>query len=179
MYSVHCCLVITIYLRLIAAFVIFIHKKYQISVTHCSSDIFLDCTFLHFHYFFYNAVPSWIFFTKVLYTLTETHIKTFDFDIACLSETFFDLSIPIYNQRINFKGYSLLREDHQKRRLNTKRGDTCINYKKIIPSIKRKDLTSLKECITTEIMFNNEKCFFIWICRSPKSWAWAAWFILF
>ena len=175
MYSVHSCLVFTIYLRLIAAFVIFIHKKFQISVTHCSSDIFLDCTFLHFHYFFYNVVPSWIFLQSIIY-FDRNAYKTFDFDIACLSETFFDLSIPIYNQRINFKGYSLLRKDHQKRRLNTKRGDTCINYKKVIPPIKRKDLTSLKECIATE-MFNTEKCFFIWICRSPKSWT--AWFILF
>ena len=50
---------------------------------------------------------------KVLYTLIEAHIKTFAFDIACLLETYFGSSFPIDDQRINFKGYCLLQEDHQ------------------------------------------------------------------
>ena len=30
-------------------------------------------------------------------------------------------------------------------------------YKELMPSVERKDLTSLKKCIATEIMINNEK----------------------
>ena len=70
----------------------------------------------------------------------KVHIKTFDFDIACLS-------------------------DHP---TGTKRGGVCMYYKEFISLIERKDLFNRKECVTTEIMFNNQKCFFICIWRSPS-----------
>ena len=49
-------------------------------------------------------------FTKVslLQALSVTH----DYDVICLSETFLDSSISNEDQRINIKGYNLLRADH-------------------------------------------------------------------
>ena len=49
-------------------------------------------------------------FTKVslLQALSITH----DYDIICLSEMFLDSSISNYDERINIKGYNLLRADH-------------------------------------------------------------------
>ena len=93
--------------------------------------------------------------------MIEAHINTFDLNSICFSETFLYSSVSIDDQGINFKGYSLLREDHP---TDTKRRDACTYYKEFVPLIERKDITSLKECITTGTMFNNEKCFFIHGC---------------
>ena len=60
--------------------------------------------------------------------LIEAFIKTHNFDIICLSETFLDSSIDISDTRININGYSLLRADHPN---NTKRGGVCMYYKSI------------------------------------------------
>ena len=69
-------------------------------------------------------------FTKVflLQVLSVTH----DYDIICLPETFFDLSISNDDERINIKGYNLLRADHSS---NKKREGVCIY------------LCTLKECL--------------------------------
>ena len=56
-----------------------------------------------------------------------------------------------------------MQKDHP---ADTKIGSVCIYYKEFIPLIERKDLTSLKECVTTEVMFSNEKCFFTCIYKS-------------
>ena len=42
------------------------------------------------------------------FALSVTH----DYDIICLSETFLDSSISNDDERINIKGYNLLRADH-------------------------------------------------------------------
>ena len=61
-------------------------------------------------------------FVKML--LIEVFIKTHNFDIICLSETFLDSSMDISDTRININGYSLLRADHPS---NTKRGGVCMS----------------------------------------------------
>ena len=83
----------------------------------------------------------------------------------CLSETFLDSSIPNDDHRINIAGYSLLRADHPS---NTKKGGVCIYYKDVLPLIKKDDITDLKECLVTEIIVDNEKCFFTCLYRSPS-----------
>ena len=44
----------------------------------------------------------------------------------------------------------------------------CIYYKAFIPLIERKVVTSLKESITSEIIFDNEKCFLTCTHRSTS-----------
>ena len=53
MYSIHSCLMFEIYLCVTTAFALCVHTRFQKMFTHCSSDIFLDYTFFHFHYLLY------------------------------------------------------------------------------------------------------------------------------
>ena len=59
-------------------------------------------------------------FVKV--TLIETFIKANNIDIICLSERFLDSTIPLNDERLYIKGYSMIRADHPS---NTKRGSEC------------------------------------------------------
>ena len=52
-------------------------------------------------------------------------------------------------------GYSLLRADHP---TNSKRG--CFYFKGHLPLIRRNDLSILQGFLVTEIIADNEKCFF-------------------
>ena len=54
-------------------------------------------------------------------------------------------------------GYSLLRADHPS---NSKRGGVRLYFKEHLPLIRRNDLSILQECLVTEIIVGNEKCFF-------------------
>ena len=102
-------------------------------------------------------------FTKVsvLQALSVTH----DYDIICLSETFLDSSISNDDERVNIKGYNLLRTDHPS---NKKRGDVCMYYKEQLPIIKRDDLCTLKECLITEIRVHKKMFFFSCLYKSPS-----------
>ena len=61
-------------------------------------------------------------------SLFRAYITVHNFDVICLSETCFDLSILHDNVRV--PGYNLCREDHP---LNIKRRDVCIYYKISLP----------------------------------------------
>ena len=71
-------------------------------------------------------------FAKV--PLIEADINTFDLKSTCSSETFLYLSIPFDDQGINFKGYSLLPEDHP-----TALKDGCMHILLRIYTINRKE----------------------------------------
>ena len=65
-------------------------------------------------------------------------------------------------ERINIKGYNLLQVHHPS---NKKRGGVCLCYKEHLP--KRDDLSTLKECLVTEIRVD-KKFFFSCLYRSPN-----------
>ena len=94
-------------------------------------------------------------FLKV--SLIEAFITTHNFDIICLSETFLDSTVFQYDENIMINRYSLLRADHPS---NSKRGGVCLYFKEHLPLIRRNDLSILQECLVTEIIVGNEKCFF-------------------
>ena len=94
-------------------------------------------------------------FLKV--SLIEAFITTHNFDIICLSETFLDSTVSQHDEDIMINGYSLLRVDHPS---NSKRGGVCLYFKEHLPLIRRNDLSILQECLVTEIIVGNEKCFF-------------------
>ena len=102
-------------------------------------------------------------FVKML--LIEAFIKTHNFDIICLMETFLDSSIDISGTRININGYSLLRADHPS---NAKRGGVCMYYKNYLPIIRRTDLSHFQECIVAEITVDKERCFLTCLFRLPS-----------
>ena len=97
--------------------------------------------------------------------LVEAFITSNNFDLVCLSETFLDSTIPNDDVNIQINVYSLLRADHQN---NIKRVGVCIYFKKLLPLIRRNDVTNTKDCITTEINVNSEKFFFTCLYRSPS-----------
>ena len=61
-------------------------------------------------------------------SLFRAYITVHNFDVICLSETCFDLSI--LHDNVQVPGYNLCREDHP---LNIKRRDVCIYYKISLP----------------------------------------------
>ena len=102
-------------------------------------------------------------FLKVF--LIDAFITTHNFDIICLSETFLDAAVPQLDENIMINNYSLLRANHSS---NSKRGGVCLYFKGHLPLIRRNDLTVLQEGLVTEIIVDNEKCFFTCLYRSPN-----------
>ena len=102
-------------------------------------------------------------FLKV--SLIEAFITTHNFDIICLSETFLDSTVSQHDEDIMINGYSLLRVDHPS---NSKRGGVCLYFKEHLPLIRRNGLSILQECLVTEIIVDNEKCFLTCFYRSPN-----------
>ena len=77
---------------------------------------------LNFCYWNLNGIAAHDF---VKVPLIEAFIKAKNIDIICLSETFLDSSIPLNDERLYIKGYSMITADHPS---NTKRGYVCIHY---------------------------------------------------
>ena len=102
-------------------------------------------------------------FLKV--SLMEAFITTRNFDIICLSETFLDSTVSQDDENIMINGYSLLGAEKPS---NSKRGGVCLYFKEHLPLIRRNDLSILQECLVTEIIVDNEKCFFTCLYRSPN-----------
>ena len=59
----------------------------------------------------------------------------------------------------------MIRSDHP---CDSKKGAVCIYYKKHITPIKHDDLSTLDNCLVTEIRSQNEKCFLTCAYRSPS-----------
>ena len=102
-------------------------------------------------------------FLKV--SLIEAFITTHNFDIICFSETFLDCTVSQHDENIMINWYLLLRADHTS---NGKRGGVCLYFKEHLPLIRRNDLNIMQEFLLTEIIVDNEKCFFTYIYRSPN-----------
>ena len=60
-------------------------------------------------------------------SLLRAYISFHNFDILCLSETYFDSTISSNDSNLIIPGYELYRADHPS---NVKRGGICIYYKK-------------------------------------------------
>ena len=90
---------------------------------------------------------------------------THEYDIICLSKTFFDFLFNSHDDRINIEGYNLLRADHPN---DKKRGGVCMYFKEHLLILRRDDLCNLPECLVTEIRMGKKKCFFTYLYRSPS-----------
>ena len=101
-------------------------------------------------------------FLKV--SLIEFFITTHNFDIICLSETFLHSTVSQHDENIMINDYSLFRGYHPS---NSKHGGVCFYFKEHLTLIRRNDLSILQECLVTEIIVDNQKCFFTYLYRSP------------
>ena len=62
--------------------------------------------------------------------LLKAHISVHKSDIICLSETYFDSTVPHDDDNLVLSGYKLIRSDHPS---NTKGGGVCLYYKNYLP----------------------------------------------
>ena len=91
-------------------------------------------------------------------------MTTHNFGIICLSETFLDSRVSQHDENIMINGY-LLKVDHPS---NSKSGGVCLHFIKHLPLIGRNYFSVLQECLVTEIIVDNEICFFTCLYRSPN-----------
>ena len=75
-------------------------------------------------------------------TLIKAFIKANDIDINCLPETLLDSTIPLNDERLYIKGYSMIRADHPP---NTKRGGACLYYRGYLLLIRKVGICKLNE----------------------------------
>ena len=80
--------------------------------------------------------------------LQQAYITQHNDDIICLTETFLNSSILSDDNRIKIDVYYLIRSDHPS---VSKKGGVCIYYKEHIPLILRDDISTLDNCLVTEI----------------------------
>ena len=118
-------------------------------------------SFIKFCHWNLNDLAAHDFLKVSLIALITTH----NFDIICLSETFLDSTVSQHDENIMINGYSLLRADHPS---NSKRGGVGLYSKEHLPLIRRNELSILRECLVTEIIVDNEKCFFTCLYRFPN-----------
>ena len=84
--------------------------------------------------------------TKI--SLLQAYITQHNDDIICLTEIFLNSSILSDDNRIKIDEYYLIRSDHPS---VSKKGGVCIYYKEHIPLILRDDISTLDNCLVTEI----------------------------
>ena len=92
-------------------------------------------------------------------------LESHQFDIFCIGESFLNSEIEDDDQRLTIENYSLIRSDHPS---GSKRGGVCIYYRDHLVLEKRPELTTLNECLVTEIKTSSGR-FFLCVCyRSPS-----------
>ena len=97
--------------------------------------------------------------------LVEASVVSNNIDIFCLSETFLYSSVDNIYDRLNIRGYTLVRADHPSK---TKRDSAAIYYKGHLSVIRRNDISFLNESIVLEIRLANNKCFLTSLYRSSS-----------
>ena len=66
---------------------------------------------------------------------------------------------------LKIEGYNLIRSDDPN---GLKKLGVCVSYEEYISLIRRGDLCSLSNCLVTEILLENEKCFLTCLYRLPS-----------
>ena len=97
-------------------------------------------------------------------SLLETYNVQHRFHTICLSETFLDSSIPTNYDRLNMKGYKLIRTDNPS---NSKRGGVGIYYKEFL-AVHPVEVKNLNECVLFEVSIKKERGYVVSLYRSPS-----------
>ena len=75
------------------------------------------------------------------------------FDMIYLSETFLDSSIPTNDEKLNMKGYKLIRVDNLS---DSKKGSVGIYYKKFL-AVRPVEIKNLNEFVIFEVSIKNKR----------------------
>ena len=89
--------------------------------------------------------------------LLQASIAVHNFDIICISKTYFDFSTPSDNNNLETSGYTLVRSDHPSK---NKRGDVCIYYKSFLP-LRILNIQYLQKSICFELKIAGKTCNFL------------------
>ena len=84
------------------------------------------------------------------------------FDMICLSETFLDSFIPTNDERLNMKGYKLIRAGNPS---DSKKDGVHICYKGFL-AIRLVKVKNLNECVIFEVTIKNKRGYVVSLCRS-------------
>ena len=84
--------------------------------------------------------------------------------MICLSETFLDYSISTNDERLNMKGYKLIRADYPS---DSKKGGVSIYYKEFL-SVRSVEIKNLNECVIFEVSIKNKRRYVVSLYRSPS-----------
>ena len=98
-------------------------------------------------------------------SLIQRYITECNVDIICLFETSLNSSLNNEDDRLIMRGYNLIRSDHPS---GLQKGGVCAYYKVHIPLITRDNLCTLNNCLATEIILENEKCFLTCLYHSAS-----------
>ena len=97
-------------------------------------------------------------------SLLEAYNVQHNFDMICLLETFLDFSIPTNDERINMKGYKLMRADNPS---NSKNGGVGIYYKEFL-AVHPVEVKNLNKCVIFEVFIKNKRRYVVSLFRSPS-----------
>ena len=111
-----------------------------------------------------NSLPAHNF-AKML--LLKAYNAIYRYDFICLSETYFDSSIPSNHVSLDLEGYKLVRPDHPN---NVERGGVCIYYKESLP-VRVINLPYLQGALVLELNEQNKKIIIssLYRCSSQNS----------
>ena len=133
----------------------------------CAGDIELNPgprknnTSYNFSFWNLNSIAAHNF-SKL--SLLEAYNVEHKLDMICLSETFLDCSIPGNDERLNMKGYKLIRADNPS---DSKKGDVGIYYKEFL-AVCRVEVKNLNECLIFEVSIKNKRGCVVSLYRSPS-----------
>ena len=96
-------------------------------------------------------------------TQLKAYTSIYKHDFICLSETYFNSSIPD-SLRFTIYGYDLICSDHP---IDIKRGGVCIYYKELLP-VRAINIPYLKEALLLEMTYNNKNVIVSVVYRSPN-----------
>ena len=90
-------------------------------------------------------------------TLLQAYNTIHQYDILCISETYFDSSISNDDTTLSLPGYNLARSDHPG---NVKRGGVCLYYKEKL-SLRMINVSFLSQCVLCEVTLQRQKGYVI------------------
>ena len=95
-------------------------------------------------------------------SLLEAYNVQHKFDMICLSETFLDSSIPTNDEKLNMKGYKLIRADN-----DSKKGGAGIYYKEFL-AVGPVEVKNLNECIIFDMSIKTKRRYVVSLYRWPS-----------
>ena len=86
------------------------------------------------------------------------------FDVIGLPETFLDSSISTNDEKLNMKGYKLIKADNPS---DSKNGGVGIYYKEFL-AVCPVEVKNLNECVIFEVSIKNKREYVVSLYRSPS-----------